>query len=208
MLPLRHLFKSPALLFGVAFVLACSTDKRDSDASLHSALDSGATAVMLPDSVTGTEMGSMKNMTGDPDRDFLRMMSDHHKGMIAMAHPTIDSKEKLSVKDDARKMDKAQDTEIETMISMLSKQWKDDYTPSISASNQKMVDELKTKSGADYSRTFLKNVIAHHGEAIEMIDAYLPTAKNPDVKQMAEKMKADQTREISDFRQKLKNLGS
>lgn len=66
-----------------------------------------------------------------------------------------------------------------------------------------MVDELSGKSGADYGRTFLKNVIAHHEQAIKMIDDYLPKAKNPQVKAMAEKMKADQTKEIAEFQKKL-----
>lgn len=147
-------------------------------------------------------------VTGDPDRDFLRMMSDHHKGMIAMAHPTIENKEPLSVKDDAKKLDKAQDMEIDKMISMLSTQWTDDYTPSIMPNSQKMVDELKGKSGNDYSRTFLNNVIMHHTEALKMIDDYLPKGKNAEVKRMAEKMKADQSREIAEFKKKVAKLGT
>lgn len=148
-------------------------------------------------------MNGMADMTGDPDHDFLRMMSDHHKGLIAMVHPTIDLKENLAVKGDASKLDKKQDTEIEEMITILDKQYKDPYTPKVMADNQRMVDELTGKSGADYSRTFLKNVIAHHQQAINMIDGYLPQAKNAEVKNMAVKMKSDQTREIAEFQKKL-----
>lgn len=142
-------------------------------------------------------------MTGDADHDFLRMMSDHHKGLIAMVHPTLDKKENLAVKGDASKLDKKQDAELEKMVSMLDQQYKDAYTPMLMPDNQRMVDELNGKSGADYSRTFLKNVIAHHEQAIKMIDDYLPKAKNAQVKSMAEKMKADQTKEISEFQKKL-----
>jgi uncharacterized protein (DUF305 family) len=148
-------------------------------------------------------MSGMANMTGDADRDFLRMMSDHHKGLIAIVHPTLDKKENLAVKGDAAKMDKKQDAEIEKMITMLDKQYKDTYTPSVMPDNQRMVDELNGKSGAEYSRTFLKNVIAHHKQAIKMIDDYLPKAKSPQVKSMAEKMKLDQTKEIAEFQKKL-----
>jgi uncharacterized protein (DUF305 family) len=52
-------------------------------------------------------------------------------------------------------------------------------------------------------RTFYQDIIKHHQEAIEMVDAYLPTAKNPMVKQMAAKMKAQQTKEIAEFQQRL-----
>ncbi|MDQ6768915.1 MAG: DUF305 domain-containing protein [Gemmatimonadota bacterium] len=150
-----------------------------------------------------TQMSGMANMTGDPDHDFLRMMSDHHKGLIAIVHPTLDKKENLAVKSDARKMDKAQDAELDKMITMLDQKYKDAYTPSVMPDNQRMVDELNGKSGADYSRTFLKNVIAHHQQAIKMVDDYLPKAKNPQVKAMAEKMKSDQTKEIAALQKKL-----
>jgi putative membrane protein len=89
------------------------------------------------------------------------------------------------------------------MVTMLDKQYKDDYTPTIIPDNQQMVDELKGKSGKDYSRTFLANVIKHHEQAVKMIDDYLPTARNAEVKSMAEKMKADQTKEIAKFQKKL-----
>ena len=36
-----------------------------------------------------------------------------------------------------------------------------------------------------------------------MIDDYLPNAKSPQVKSMAQKMKSDQTKEIAEFQKKL-----
>ena len=100
-------------------------------------------------------------------------------------------------------MDKKQDAELEKMITMLDQQYKDTYTPSVMPEHQRMVDELKGKSGADYSRMFLTNVIVHHEQAIKMIDDYLPKAKNAQVKAMAEKMKSDQTKEIAELQRKL-----
>lgn len=150
----------------------------------------------------GMQTGGMA-MTGDADHDFLRMMSDHHKGLIAMVHPTLDKKENLAVKGDAAKMDKKQDAELEKMVTMLDQQYKDAYTPMVMPDNQRIVDELNGKSGADYSRTFLKNVIAHHQQAIKMIDDYLPKAKNAQIKSMAEKMKTDQAKEITELQRKL-----
>lgn len=196
--------KLSAVLISLVAIAACSP-KPDSTAD--------STAVVPVPSMsapgdsatpsTNTQMSGMANMTGDPDRDFLRMMSDHHKGLIAMVHPTLDKKERLAVKGDAAKMDKKQDAEIEKMITMLDQQYKDTYTPSVMPDNQRMVDELNGKSGAEYSRTFLKNVIAHHQQAIKMIDDYLPKAKNPQVKSMAEKMKSDQAKEIAELQKKL-----
>jgi uncharacterized protein (DUF305 family) len=148
-------------------------------------------------------MSGMANMTGDPDHDFLRMMSDHHKGLILMAHQTIETTENLGVKPTATKLDKEQDDELDKMMTMLEKDFKDPYAPKAMPEHVKMAEDLKSKHGADYDRAFLQNVITHHQEAIKMIDDYLSTAKNATVKSMAEKMKAAQTREIAEFQKKL-----
>ena len=196
--------KLSAVLISLVAIAACSPKP---DSTADSTGMAPVPSMSAPgDSVTTStnmQMSGMANMTGDPDRDFLRMMSDHHKGLIAIVHPTLDKKENLAVKGDAAKMDKKQDAEIEKMITMLDQQYKDTYTPSAMPDNQRMVDELKGKSGAEYSRTFLKNVITHHEQAVKMIDEYLPKAKNPQVKSMAQKMKSDQAKEIAEFQKKL-----
>jgi uncharacterized protein (DUF305 family) len=196
--------KGPAILISFVTLTACSP-KPDSTADSAAAASSGSTSASAESASpsTNSQMSGMTNMTGDPDRDFLRMMSDHHKGLIAMVHPTLDAKENLAVKSDAAKMDKKQDAELDKMITMLDQQYKDAYTPSVMPDNQRMVDELRGKSGVDYSRTFLNNVITHHQQAIKMVDDYLPKAKNPRVKAMAEKMKSDQTKEIAELQKKL-----
>ena len=168
--------------------------------------DSGAGAT-AGGRMAGMDHGSMA-MTGDADHDFLRMMSDHHKGLIVMAHMTKDRKGGGSAAADARKLDAAQDKELEHMVTMLEKDFKDPYAPKVMPAHQAMADELKAKTGKDYDRTFYNDVIAHHREAITMVDDYLPKAKNAMLKQMAEKMKTDQTREIGAFEKKVAKLGT
>lgn len=143
----------------------------------------------------------MAQMTGDPDRDFLRMMSDHHKGLIAMAH---DAKEKggNTAKPIATRLDTKQDKELDEMVTMLERDYKDPYAPKIMPDNQQMFDDLKSKSGTAYDKSFLEHTVMHHEQAIKMINEYLPKGKNEQLKQMAQKMKADQTKEIAEFRQK------
>lgn len=144
-------------------------------------------------------------MTGDPDRDFLRMMMDHHKGMVAMAHPTIESKEKLAVKPLAKQLDSEQDKDLDKMSGMLDSLYKDNYTPKLMPDNKAMVDDLLKKSGAAYDTTFMQDAVKHHEQAVKMIDDYLPKAKQPAVKAMAEQMKAPQQREIADLKKRLGN---
>lgn len=147
----------------------------------------------------------MSGTTGNPDQDFLRMMSDHHKGLIAMVHPTMEGKvASAAVRADARKLDKAQDAELDTMVTMLEKGFKDPYGPKVTPDNRAMADSLAQQtSAAAYDRTFYQNVIAHHKEAVGMIDQALPKLTRPDLKAMAQRMKTDQTREIAEFQRKV-----
>lgn len=180
-------------------VTACSSkDSAKNDTASGMAPAAAAAAKPAADSAKSGGMGNMA-MTGNADHDFLRMMSDHHKGLIAMAHETIESKDKLGVKPIAKRLDAEQDKEIDRMATLLDSAFKDSYTPMIMPDNQALLDALKGKTGADYDRTFLESVIKHHQQAIQMIDAYLPKAGMPQLKAMAEQMKAAQEKEIKEF---------
>lgn len=154
------------------------------------------------------KMGGMAKMTGDADHDFLRMMSDHHKGLIVLAHMTKERTDVGAARADASKLDAEQDKEIDMMQTMLEKDFKDPYAPKVMSEHQQMADELKAKSGKDYERTFYQDIIKHHQEAVTMIDDYLPKGKNAMLKGMAQTMKTDQQKEIQDFQQKVAKLGA
>ena len=218
-MPMHALSNLPAplrdglLVIALVALGACaSRDKAPDTAAVSAATTAapmGASAMNSSDSMPGMKqdagmkgMGGMA-MTGDADRDFLRMMSDHHKGMILMAHMTKERKDGGPAVADARKLDAKQDAELDTMMTMLEKTYKDPYAAKVMPGHQAMADELKGKSGTEYERVFYQNVIKHHGEAVKMVDAYLPNAKSAAVRQMAVKIKADQTKEIAEFQKKL-----
>ncbi|MBA3658156.1 MAG: DUF305 domain-containing protein [Gemmatimonadales bacterium] len=194
-------------LIGIA-VGACNS-KPDPQANARS--DAGgevaasASDTMSPSMSSGdtamTGMGGMDS-AGNPDQQFLRMMSDHHKGILLLAHDAI-GRTGVSVKPEAQKIDKAQDAEVKQMVAMLKNDFKDDYTPKVMKENQSMADALTQKSGEAYDITFRKDVIKHHEAALQMIDRFLPQLTKPALKQMAQKMKKDQTREIAQFKREL-----
>lgn len=166
---------------------------------------------MNTQAASGAQSGSMQGMagmTGDPDHDFLRMMSDHHKGLIQIAHMTKDKKDVGTATADATKLDTKQDKDLDHMMTMLEKDFKDPYTPKVMPEHQQMADDLKAKSGKDYERTFYQDIIKHHQEAVKMVDDYLPKGKNAMLKGMAQTMKADQQKEIQEFQQKVAKLGA
>lgn len=179
------------------FAVACGPKAEDT----KSAAADSAAAVPSDSS----NMGKMEGMamTGDPDRDFLRMMSDHHKGLIAMAHETMEAERGTpESRADARKLDTKQDGEIEQMVKLLEAAYKDPYEPKVMPADQEIVDSLMRESGRAYASKFYRNVVAHHQRAITMIDEYLPRAVRADVKAMAEQMKKDQLAEITEFERK------
>ena len=192
-------------------LVACGTTDKGADTTT---MAPNPAAMPASDSAMGAQASgsmsgmdhNMASMTGDADRDFLRMMSDHHKGLIVMAHMTKDRKEGGSAVADAKKLDAVQDDELDMMVTMLEKDYKDSYTPKVMPEHQAMADALKPKMGKEYDRTFYQNIITHHQGALKMIDEYLPKAKNATLKQMAAKMKADQTAEITAFQKKVDQL--
>lgn len=196
---------------------ACGTDTRttDSAAGAPAAINTTGTPI---DSTARTDSAAvatamtpspaMANMTGDADHDFLRMMSDHHKGLVEMAHPAKEQKDAGTVPQDAARLDTKQDAELDRMMTMLEKEYSDPYSPTVRPDNQQMADSLRGKTGKEYARAFYRNVIQHHEQGIRMIDEYLPKAKNATLKQMAEKMKAEQAREIREFQGRIAKLGS
>ncbi|MEO6528803.1 MAG: DUF305 domain-containing protein [Gemmatimonadaceae bacterium] len=210
---LNSLVVLSVLTIGVA---ACS--KSGGDATPDSASTASAGATMGRDSgmagmagmahgdsgMAGSGMANMPGMTGNADRDFLRMMSDHHKGMIALSHATVERKDaSAGVKEDARTFDKKQDAELDSMATMLEQSFKDPYTPKIMPKNQAMNDNTLAKNGPAFDRAFRETVIKHHQEGMKMMDEYLPKLTDAKLKSMAARMRSDQQREISELQQKV-----
>jgi uncharacterized protein (DUF305 family) len=198
------------VLATLALASAAACAKRDKTADSAATANSPATAT-AGDSTAGHTMSGMQgmaNMTGNADHDFLRMMADHHDGLVLMTQMTEHRKDVGTAAADAAKLDAAQRKQVAQMETLLEKDYKDRYVPKVMPEHQAMADDLKTKSGKEYERTFYQDIIKHHQEAITMIDAYLPRAKNPMAKQMAEKMKAVQTTQIAEYQQKLAKLGA
>lgn len=208
--PLRLSLRVAGAAMVVAFAISCSKagdalGRADSGAGRSAAATTSATPAPAEaaSDTAHSGMAGMQgmSMTGDPNHDFLRMMSDHHKALAEMAHQAVEKGQ--NVKADARRLDKMQDAELDTMVTMLSQQYKDDYTPKIMPSNQGMVDSVRKLSGPALDRAFRELVIEHHQEGIKMMDEFQSKVTDPKIKAMIHRMRADQTKEIAEFRRKL-----
>jgi uncharacterized protein (DUF305 family) len=193
---MRH--KSLAFVSIIAVILiACGKTET-------SANDSAATTLGTSGADT---MGGMAGMASTPARDadqeFLRMMIDHHEGMIVMADTALKKGATADVRSDATKMRTKQKDEQQKMQAMLRAQYSEDKMPMITPGDASMATMLAGASGAAFDRSFREHVVMHHEAGIKMIDQFSPRLTNAELKQMATKMKADQTREIAELRKKL-----
>lgn len=178
------------VLAAAAFAVACGRhDDADRDTTSAAA-------------TTGASAAGMVGAGDNADQQFLTKMSDHHEGLVTMATAAMTKASKSQTQGDAHMLHTKQAAERDSMVAMLRSQYNSSHTPMAMEKNRAQNDSLQRLTGAEYDRTFYRLVIDHHREGIAMIDSIAPRLTNGDVKQMAEKMKADQTKEIADFQRK------
>lgn len=184
------------LLLSVA-AAACAGDQKNA-ADTAAVSDTGAAGV------DHSRMAGMDSASAamDADQDFLRKMSDHHEGLIQMLDPAMQRATSATAKADAKKVHDKQHRERDQMLALLKQQYQDARTPMVMPSAKSMIDDLQRQSGAAYDRKMYEHLVMHHREGVQMMDQFLPRLSRPDVRQMAETMKADQTREIQEFERK------
>ncbi len=175
------------------------------------AIDTASASPTTTPADTGMAGMNHSNMPGmnrpaakDGDHDFLRMMTDHHEGMVKLGTDAMTKGSTPAIQGEAHAMHTKQLEEQKTMIGMVQTMYGEVLTPMVMSSNKAMIDDLATKSGAAYDKAFYTNAIAHHREAVKMVDDMSPKLANAEVKQMAQKMKADQTKEIAKLEPKAK----
>lgn len=206
--PFRHTPRHLLFVIGVLATAACGKAKSNADAGASTGATAGATIAATADSgmagMASMDHSRVGAMTGNTDQDFLRMMSNQQKGLIAMAHMMKDGKESTAaMRADARMLDSTQDAELDSMTTMLETSFKDPYQPMMMPKHQAMADALGMQHGTAYARAFYQDVIAHHRESITMMDEYLPKLTRPELKSMVQRMRERKAHQITEFQQKM-----
>lgn len=199
-------------LLGAACARPNTADGTDaSAASAVAGRDTAVGAVAAAPLAADTSMGGMDHskMAGmdrgpakDADHEFLRMMSDHHQGLVTMMDAAMNRASSAEAKADAHELHTKQSEERDRMVGMLKTSYGETIEPMVMPSNKAMNDSLQQKSGTEYDRDMYRRIIMHHREALQMIDRFMPRLQNAAVRSMAEKMRADQEREIAEFERK------
>jgi uncharacterized protein (DUF305 family) len=150
------------------------------------------------------------------DRLFLANMMAHHQGAIDMANLALKSASHQEIKDLASNIVSAQTGEINDMT-----QWQKDWGYPAS-SGQMMMDhssmvmedsmagmmaKLEGKTGSDFDKAFLEQMIMHHQSAINMATPGKTNAQHQQVKDLTVGIVSAQTKEIVQMKQWQKSWG-
>lgn len=146
--------------------------------------------------------GMNRSAPKDSNQAFLRMMSDHHEGLILMADSAKGRVQSADAKAKARELDEKQHREQRQMLTMLRREYQDSVTPMVMPSNRAMLDSVvRGGQGGEVDRVFYRQVIAHHREAIQMVDK-MQSQLTGEVRSMAQRMRTEQQREIQELERK------
>lgn len=190
---------SPFALALVILTAACGGSEGGSDQAAQGG-DTSA-AVAADPAAPATDAGAT---AGTADQQFLREMSNHHEGMKGMVAQATE-KGSAEVKTAAAQMGQKQQAEQQEMLSLLQTLGAS-HQPTVMPSNQPMVDSLaKLPAGADFDMAFHMMTIEHHREGIAMVDRFLTQLTNPQVRQIAERTKADQQKDIQEHEGKMQH---
>lgn len=188
------------LMLAVATTACARADESGAGDSATAAAPAGDTGMAGMDH---SQMPGMnRGAATDADHEFLRMMSDHHEGMVVMMDAAMERAASATAKADAKMLRDKQQLERDSMVTIIKTAYNDTITPMVMPSAKAMTDSLQAKTATAYDRDMYGHVIMHHQEGVKMIDDFLPRLKRAEVRQMAEKMRADQQREIREFQRK------
>ncbi len=140
------------------------------------------------------------------DQHFIEQMMPHHEGAIAMANLALEKAMRPEIKELAKTIVRAQESETQQMKSWY-KDWFGKDVPKGSAMMGGMMsqggmhmggteDLTALKNAVDFDKAFLEQMIPHHQMAIMMANMLESGSNQPEMKQLAKNIIDSQTKEI------------
>jgi len=154
------------------------------------------------------------NMTGDQfDKAYLTDMIAHHQGALNMASQARELATKAEIRTLADAILSSQATEVQQMMDW-QQEWNYSATDSsnphaghMMESSGSMGDDMANMeaklnglSGEAYDKEFLKQMILHHQQAVDMSKYADTNAKHQEVKNLAQTVITTQEKEIADMK--------
>jgi uncharacterized protein (DUF305 family) len=217
---------SAALIVAFCFFQSCNGGDKNAKGADTASHDNSATGGHNNHSSNGEHDRMMKKMmddmaavksTGDFDLDFAGMMIPHHQGAVDMSEAYLSKAKDEKIKSIAQNIINSQTKEIEELKALMAShkpaEKKEEkasghagggHNELMEAMN-KMMDEMKgIKMTGDADKDFVTMMIPHHQSAIEMAENEISHGKNVQMKQFAQKVINDQSKEINEFKTWLK----
>jgi uncharacterized protein (DUF305 family) len=188
----------PSLVIAVLFVAAAC--RNESSSRQQPASDTQAASQSTAPSAT-TPAASY-------DLQFMDTMSKHHLAAIEMAGMAQSKVQLPELKALTKRIPSDQQKEIDQM-----KVWREQWYPGappaenmnmlgMSASMNMDMSHLQTmKPGRDYDVMFMDMMVPHHEGAVQMSKDALTRAEHQELKNLAQKIIDEQTKEIADMKQ-------
>ena len=146
------------------------------------------------------------------DVTFVKDMIPHHEQAVVMSDLAVSQAGSPAVKDLATRIKAAQAPEIATMKGWLTA-WGEaeagghdmGSTHQMGGMKGMVSDEdltaMRSASGAEFDKLYLKDMTAHHEGAVEMAKAEIAKGKDPAAKTLAQEIISSQEKEITEMRQ-------
>lgn len=203
--------KQLIFLVGIVFVVMVGLisyafrDQLFSEVSVQSLSDA---AMIDQSSVTYRQYAAMTGETYD--RNFIANMIAHHQGAVDMANLALTNAEHQELKDMSSAIIATQESEISQMLSW-QREW--GYPPT---SGDDMIDHsamgmmgdmasmtalLEGKSGDEFDKIFIEQMILHHQSAIDMAGPGEKNAERQEIKELTREIISAQTGEIEHMKQ-------
>jgi uncharacterized protein (DUF305 family) len=182
---------------GIGFVIGQSNDVTDERATSSS--------------VSGDDTGSMMATSNEDeekpfDLQFIDEMIPHHQMALVSSEHMISNSQRPEVRQLYENIQKSQSEQIEQM-----QEWRKEWYPDAGRPSEMMGEEqmggmmdngmmdgsMQGMMGGDALDTmFLKMMIPHHQTAVEMADEALSKAEHPELRDLAQEIREEQSSEI------------
>ena len=147
---------------------------------------------------------SLQGLKGKPfESMFLKEMIHHHESAVEMAKLATTNTKRVELNKFGNEIIAAQKAEIDQMTEWLKKDGESagamEQMPGMDMM-MKGMEELKKAKDADFDKMFLTMMRDHHKGAVEMSKLVGERSDRADLKQLANKIIADQTKEIQQMK--------
>lgn len=202
--------KKSISIIGVSLLLALSVGAYAIYKDTENSTTETQTAKTVQADKTSDTYKQYAAMTGETyDRNFIANMIAHHQGAVDMAKAAQTNAKHYELKTMADNIVTAQEKEIADMLAW-QKAW---GYPSTSAEDMQdhsamgmmdsmsgMMTELEGKTGDDFDKAFIEQMILHHQGAIDMAAPGKDNALRQEVKDLSSAIVNDQMKEIAQMR--------